>query len=329
MSSSQQKFSLRVPFQIQPGYALGSTGASSQRTFEHLSVSLDQAQDGYALRVDGFSSTESALRFTPQVWTGLTTLMMERGSAFSGSMDPRPVAYTEQMGKAPAGSLVQAFEASSGKPLEAIAHGDAPSIYPTDKNVAFLHMGTPSVTSSIRADEALASVLKGFQAKSAEQVFGDERSRTAVDLYAAALFEQSPAARLLTLSMALEVLAPVSYKHQVVQKLCGQWIGDLNDARAGNANDSVALAALQSLERDLLFRRETSIRGRIRDFVHKELGSDAHATTQASRAVSAYDARSKLLHDGRLDAALRGTAIEGFKDVLKEIILRRLQIAAA
>jgi len=255
--------------------------------------------------------------------------MMERGSAFSGSMDARPVAYTEQMGKAPGGSLVQALEASSGKPLEGIAHGDAPSIYPTDKNVAFLHMGTPSVTSSIPADQALASVLKGFQAASAEQVFNDERSRTAVDLYAAALFEQSPAATLLTLSMALEVLAPVSYKHQVVQQLCERWVVEVNAARTAHGSDSVALAALESLERDLLFRRETSIRGRIRDFVNKELGGDAHATFQADRAVSAYDARSRLLHDGRLDSVVRGKAIESFKDVLKEIVLRRLQIAAA
>jgi hypothetical protein len=329
MSSPPDKYSLRVPFQVQPGYTFGSTGSPSRTTFDNLSVSLDQAQDGYALRLDGFSSTESALRFTPRIWTGLTTLMMERGSAFSGSMSPRPVAYTEHMGKPSAGSLAKAFEASSGKPLEGVADGDAPSIYETDKNVAFLQMGTPTVTVSVPADQALASLIKGFRTESAQRLFDDERLHTAVDLYAAALFEQSPAARLLTLSMAFEVLAPVTYKHEVIRKLAEQWRNDVAKARLVHAKDELAIASLDSFERELLFKQETSISGRIRECVLEELGSDAHAKAQAKRALSAYDARSKLLHDGRLDPTVRGKAIEDFTDVLKQIVLRRIRMTAA
>ena len=327
--SSPEKYSLRVPFQVQPGYAFGSTGSPSRTTYGSLSISLDQAQDGYALRLAGFSSTESALGFTPRIWTGLTTLMIERGSAFSGSMSPQPVAYTESMGKPAAGSLAKAFEASSGKPLEGIAHGDAPTIYETDKNVAFVHMGTPTVTVSIPADQALASLIKGFQTDGAQRLFDDERFRTAVDLYAAASFEQSPAARLLTLSMAFEVLAPVTYKHDAVRKLAERWKNDVADARALYANDPVATAALDSFERELLFRQETSISGRIRECVFNELGGNDQARAQAKRVLSAYDARSKLLHDGRLDTEVRGKAIGDFTEVFKLIVVQRFRTTAA
>jgi hypothetical protein len=247
-------------------------------------------------------------------------LMLEKGSAFSGSMDPQPVTYPEPTGKIPGGL---------GKGFEGLADGDAPTIYPSDKNVGFLTTGRPDVRITTPADQALVSVLKGFRTDAAAQLFADERVRTAVDLYSAALFEQSPAARLLTLSMAFEVLAPVTPKHQIVQSLISTWNVSIESAKAANTGDATALAALESLERELLFRRESSIRGRIRDFVIKELGGGSRAEQQARRAVSAYDSRSTLLHDGRLDAALLANAIEDFKAPLAEILLHRIGAVAA
>ena len=217
-----------------------------------MTVSLDQASNGYALLVDGFPSSGAASRFTARMWTGLTTLMLERGCAFSGSMDPQPVTYPEATGKITAGPA---------RGFEGLADGDTPAVFPSDKKVGFLSAGRADLTITIPASQALESVLKGFRADAAEQLFHDERVRTAVDLYSAALFEQSPAARLLTFSMAFEVLAPITRKHEVVQTLISTWLPSVESAKSANAMDLAALAALESLERELLFRREASIRG--------------------------------------------------------------------
>jgi len=317
---NHQKYTLRIPFQVQPGYALGSTGASSSTTYAGMTVSLNQTQAGYALLVAGFSSSEAAARFTPRVWTGLTKLMLDRGSAFSGSMDPQPVTYPQPTGK-PAGGL--------GKEFEGLADGDAPTIYPSGKNVGFLTMGQPSVTITIPAKQALESIVTGFQTEASEPLFVDERFRTAVALYSAALFEESSPARLLTLSMAFEVLAPVTQKHEVVQTLIDSWKSSVETARHVNASNDAAVSALESLEKELLFRRESSIRGRIREFVFKELGEDSGARDKARQVVSAYDARSTLLHDGRLQDTVLGKAIEDFRGPLKEILSRRIGAPAA
>ncbi len=311
---NDQKYTLRIPFQVQPGYAFGSTGASSSTTYGGMKVSLNQAQGGYALLVDGFSSSEAAARFTPRVWTGLTKLMLDRGSAFSGSMDPQPVTYPQNTGT-PAGGLVRGFDG--------LADGEAPTIYPSGKNVGFLTMGQPSVTITIPAEQALKLIVTGFQTESSE-FFLDARFRTAVALYSAALFEESSAARLLTLSMAFEVLAPVTLKHEVVQTLINSWRISVENAKVAYVGNDAALAAVESLERELLFRRESSIRGRIREFVFTELGQDSGAKDQARQVVSAYDARSTLLHDGRLEDSVLGKAIEDFRGPLKEILSRRV-----
>jgi hypothetical protein len=237
-------------------------------------------------------------------------------------MTPEPVVYTEGEAKS------QTFRSISGHPVEAIADADVPSVYETPKNVAFVQGYAPTVTITTPADQALASILQGFQVPAAEQLFHDPRFHTAVDLYATAFFEQSPTARLLTLSMAVEVLAPVSYKHEAVLSLMETWTNSIAAAKTRYSTDESALASLDALERELLFRRENSIRSRIRDFVYAELGSDDRSKDFARRAVSAYDARSLLLHEGRLDQSMQAQAIGDFVQVLREIFRRRLQPTA-
>jgi len=128
--------------------------------------------------------------------------------------------------------------------------------------------------------------------------------------------------------MALEVLAPVSYKHEAVLSLMETWKSSIAAAKTKYSTDESALASLGALERELLFRRENSIRGRIRDFVYAELGSDDRSKDFARRAVSAYDARSLLLHEGRLDPSTQAQAISDFMEVLREVFRRHLQPTA-
>jgi hypothetical protein len=60
--------------------------------------------------------------------------------------------------------------------------------------------------------------------------------------------------------------------------------------------------ALEALERELLFRREMSIRSQVRAVVLDTLNSISHPDAKkiASQALKIYDKRSTLVHEGCL-----------------------------
>jgi hypothetical protein len=308
-------YTLRVPFKVQPGYAFGSTGVSSEKTFGNLSARLDQAVDGYVVTVTGFPSSQSAEEFLPRVWTGLATLMVERGSAFSGSLSPGTVTSKIIWGEPASGSF---FASPSGNRVDGIADGDLPTVFPSEKHIRFVSAGQASGTLSLPVPMALDHLVHGFQLPSMS-AFEDERVRTSVDLYSAALFEESEAAKLLTLSMAMEVLAPVSLKHNAVVALIAGWATSIEQAKANAAQDPDAIAAIESFEKEVLWKKETSIRQRIRNFVVTVLGNDSNARLKGKDALSAYDARSELLHEGHLDRRIQAESVAKFMDVLKSI----------
>jgi len=71
-------------------------------------------------------------------------------------------------------------------------------------------------------------------------------------------------ARLLTLMMVLEVLAPDLPKHEAAIAMLEKMALDINK-RLLEAIDEEERFALESLQREFDFRRETSIRRRVRE----------------------------------------------------------------
>jgi hypothetical protein len=156
-----KSYTLRVPFQVQPGHSFGNTGGSSRTEFGTLTASLDQTQEGYALCIAGFPSTGSASSYLHRVWTGLTTLLIEKASAFSGSMSLQQV--ISKGDTAPSGSLSGPMLSFMGGSADAIADGDAPSVCETGKKVAFVEGSAPQMTITTPAEQALSSIPTGLQ----------------------------------------------------------------------------------------------------------------------------------------------------------------------
>ena len=67
--------------------------------------------------------------------------------------------------------------------------------------------------------------------------------------------------------MALEVLTEPTKKHQVAQRLLDDLEGAVAKRLASFEDDSDEWQALDALKRELCFRRETSLRSRIRQLV--------------------------------------------------------------
>ena len=130
-----------------------------------------------------------------------------------------------------------------------------------------------------------------------------DKLRTALELYGSHFYERQARTRFLLLVIALEALAIPTLKHQVALDLLAKWQDDLSNEQKRHDKSTAEYAALDALARDLLYRREDSIRSQIRDLFRSVVGPvDGNSTDLPRRALKIYDTRSRLVHDGSIPA---------------------------
>lgn len=326
-SSSGSSYRLRIPFALPPSRAISGLDSPTQFSIGDLSGSLVRRHDSYVLSVEGFQTEEAAAGFLPNAWSALASLTL-RGSACSASFHLAPISRSTDPREA-AKNLGVSF-GGGGVPAEVhgIADGDRPSIARTDETIRYVQALAPEVLMSAPIAPAVAALQRGFLASHAESAFASDRLRTAVDIYVAAAFEESRPARLLTRAMVLEVLAPAEEKHPYALRLLDSWRADLERALAQVAEGSEEHDAVESLQRELIFRREKSIRSRIKSHVLATLDAAGHPEAKAlsRRALKAYDARSKLMHEGRLDDTALVEALGAMDAIIPAVLAAEIGI---
>ena len=196
---------------------------------------------------------------------------------------------------------------------------------PAGHRIAVVGMAQVTGTVSTNAAIALPAFQRGLNIEAAATLIEDEKLRTAIEAFVAHFYETSLRAKLLTLVTVLEVLAPITEKHEAAQTLIHKWKDEIEHARS-QTGDPDAQHALDSLNRELQFRRETSIRQRIRALVRQELQAmDLQERQQLERAaVAAYDARGRLVHEGTLSPDLLNGSYEQAARVVRAILFTRL-----
>jgi hypothetical protein len=149
-----------------------------------------------------------------------------------------------------------------------------------------------------------------------------EKLRTALELYGSHFHERQARIRFLLLVIALEALASPTPRPRIALDLVTKWQEELTAAQARYANSSAEYAALDALGRELLYRRDDSIRSQIRALAQRAVEPKNPDAEQFSRrAAAVYDKRSSLVHDGFLPAEELAPAEAEAREVL-EIVLR-------
>lgn len=179
------------------------------------------------------------------------------------------------------------------------------------------------VCTTVPTEAALAVLIEGSALTGSASVSDDHKLGVALSLYAAYFTEQSTNARFLTLIMALEALALATPKAPVALDLLNRWHGELVTLRSTLPAQSEDAGALESLERELLFRREDSVRSQVRKLVTAALSPAEDAQERARDAVRLYDLRSTLVHEGFLDAATLDRATGEAKTLVHRTLLAR------
>lgn len=307
-------FSLRFPFKLRPGHEIANDGKPLAITagFQRLVFTLDRKQAGaYVARITGFSTIQGASAFAGNMWGALANILIDRTVPFEAPFQVAAVQYLPEPTVSPQMPQLGAVHGT--------AHEDEAIAFPSDQRIGVFGVGTPTVSVSSPGDRFLADLAGWASVPHSAAVPSDERLRTAIELYSAAFAESSRRARFLTLVMVLEVLTDPETKHPNALILLSRWEKEVDEAfkRADSADEQ---DALEALKRELIFRRENSIRSRVRKLVQTTLAKDPDVTTLSKQAVDAYDKRSTLVHDGSLDERELVRASEDARVVIQRVL---------
>lgn len=327
--TDMSRYTLRVSVKTLNKNSVGGLESEPSIEFDQIRVRVKMRDRFLVLSAGDFASESDAEAFLPRLKGGLWNLAIEHNIAFIPFFERRDI--TRSMDAyATARNLAHSFGLTAEEPVQPV-HGiteeEGYTVFRSDEGIRFLSMGdcTASVSTGwVNVERTLSIGIRQVRQSSAVE---DADLAIAIDLYLSSFYESSIRARFLTLVMALEVLAPVTEKHSAaVQLIC-----DLHkaiDKRLEDEVDPEARDALEALLRETDFRKETSIRRRIRCLVLSDTSlDDDHRKSLAKKAVAAYDLRGSVVHSGATSPDKLTEAYETALHVVKLLLRSRLGLS--
>jgi hypothetical protein len=211
-------YTLRVSVKTLSKSPVAGLGSEPAIDVCHIRVAVTQRGQFLVLSAGDFSSESDAEAFLPKLKGGLWNLAIEYNIAFTPFFERReicrsqdPVAATHNLAK------------SFGIPLEEPVHGlteeEGYTIFRSDEHIRFLGIGGAEAHGSIGWENVAKTLAAGITQSRPRASEIDTNLTMAIDLYLSSFYERSIRARFLTLMMALEVLAPVTEKHNAAVEL--------------------------------------------------------------------------------------------------------------
>lgn len=311
-------YTLRFPFRL----PLGQTINTNEDVVKigHLHFHISKQENWYILEIDRFKSEDEAVEFSNQLWAGFMWVILNANLAPSASLEIQEVTYSKDpivTGK----NLARSFGLPDGEAVDSLIDGSRPAIFLSDKKIRKLTGGDIQVTIGIQSKRIFEILSEHFNFSKPSEPFNDNKLRVAVELYAAYFTESSPNARFLTLVMALETLAKGVNRPQVILDLLKKWQDEVDQIKLSNSDNELT-TVLDSLSKELLFRKENSIRNQIRTLVLETLrkAGDVDAEQTANATVKIYDYRSSLVHDGKLDVQTLNQSTADAKLIVERVL---------
>ena len=313
-------YTVRIPFRVPQHTRIAEHEA--QQEHDHVQFALKWEGYYHVLKASGFRSEDEANNFAVRAHAAFAWLLLQKGIASNASLESQKIGYFDDPMQAGI-NIARSLGMTNAVPIDAIIDGSQTAVYLSSKNIK-VGTGFPAdVYTTVPTEAALAVLIEGSALTGSASVSDDHKLGVALSLYAAYFTEQSTNARFLTLIMALEALALATPKAPVALDLLNRWHGELVTLRSTLPAQSEDAGALESLERELLFRREDSVRSQVRKLVTAALSPAEDAQERARDAVRLYDLRSTLVHEGFLDAATLDRATGEAKTLVHRTLLAR------
>lgn len=326
---SSPRYTLRVSVKVLGKEPIKGLEAEPSIAVGSVTITVKQRWPLLILLARDFASEAEAEAFLPQVKGGLWNIAIEHNIAFRPYFERRTITRSKDAEQA-ARNLAKSFGQPITEPIEPV-HGlteeEGYTIFQNDENIRYLAMGEAIAYVSTGWENASKTLAEGVQNARPLTEEQDIDLAVAIDLYLASFYEISIRARFLTLVTCLEVLAPVTKRHATVVQTLSDFKKHV-EAQLAGATEVEERDALQALLREIEFKKETSIRRRVRRLVLSEapLTKDA-AAMLAKKVVEAYDLRGAVVHTGAVNTPALHEAHETVLDAVKLLLRARLGLA--
>lgn len=312
-------YTLRFPFTLPLGRAI----TEHLSELGQLTLSLTRQDSSYVLTIKGFPTEETAKGYINKVWAGLMWTLLHLGFSPGAIWELQNVKYADDPDQT-AINISQMGLHIEG-PVDMILHEALPAVYPTGKRFVTGIANPLNATVTTPAEHVFKYFMEAVAFPASAEVVEDANLRVALDLYGTYFTELSANARFLALVMALEALATGVLRTQLVLDLLDKWKKEAEELQKTVEPGSDDAISLDAVIRELLFRKEDSIRRQIRRLVSTTLqtNGDADALEMARSAVRVYDLRSTLVHDGKLESQVLSIATLDAKNIVERVLRAR------
>lgn len=196
-------------------------------------------------------------------------------------------------------------------------------IIPDHKRLVSFKLGKPKLVASIPVERFLEKFEEALSFDQLSQVVLNEKLKLAIEIAMSHRFEVSERAQFIALVTSLEALLPdapaAKVTRQVIPK-AAQLIKEDRNQHDPGSSEWKELDRLLSRVNDL---KKESISARIRTFVaaslarHPTLGNDEVIENQI---LTAYDVRSKLLHQGHVPSEQLTSGLEFLRTFVPKLL---------
>jgi hypothetical protein len=318
-------YTVRIPFLVPSTIRIGEQEALIIRA----QITFTLKWEGYyhVLSAVGFGSQEEANAFLATTRSAFSWLLLQKGIVSEANLAPQQIQYNTDLIEA-GKNLSRSFGDADLGLVDAIIDGSQAAIFETLRNVRKFTCFPPSIKNIVRSDQALSVIIDGASLPQSRHAGENQKLSVALELYGAFFTEQSTKAKYLTLIMSLESLATATSKTPLAIELIEKWAAELEQLKDHLPPLSDDAASLEALQRELLFRREDSVRSQIRKLVFSTLHPDIDASDRARDAVRLYDFRSTLVHEGTVDSQKLATALTEAKALVYRTLRARFTTEA-
>ena len=293
-------YMLRFPFELPPGREIA---ADDSPTFSigDLAISLTRDDRFYVLEIRGFKSATDAEDFIASVQSGLMWLLLNRGLASVADYVSQPVTIADDPAQTARNLSNSCGGIDFGDEVHGIIDSARPAVLPTDGSFRRITGQPVTLRITTPVTDIIEYLVYGMTVPFPAGLCDDQRLLTALELYGAYYSENSERAKFITLVMVLEALAEPTLRPQTIVEFLNS-VRDMVEARLDGIDDaSEEAVAFKSLQQEILFRRHDSIRAQVRTLVLRTLEGDDDIKEVSRQALTIYDRRCQLLHDGILN----------------------------
>ncbi|MDI5936366.1 hypothetical protein [Halomonas kalidii] len=319
-------FTLRYPFKLQEGREISDLPICG--AIGSLIVELRRSDSHYIVDVSGFDTREDAEKYVSGIWVALTWLLIEKGLAHVSSTELQPVSEPKDPEKAAAEfRRGHGSEVMRGEQIHGILDAARPAVIRTAGTYRTNTANRVGVLQSVSGKEAHDLLVKSLHSNPHAASLADVNLLTALDLYCAHYTEASVRAKLLTLTMVLEVLAKREMRPKTATCLLHRLQREIRDRLSHPNLEAEEAETLRSLSRELDYRTRDSIRSAVRTLIMSTYQHDnaAQAHEASKRALKIYDVRSKLVHEGYVEGETLGKSLTDLTEIVKTVLRHRLR----